>query len=105
MDEKKGKAGQVKQKDNGDARVGGGKRQIRIRCRWNEGVVGMICSITSCQDTDALMEKGKQKNLSGIDKSQIGMARQLGQCISKVCSDHYLSKVVQGRNSGDPATG
>jgi len=57
---------------------------------------------------------GKRKNLSEFDKGQIVMARRLGQSISKtaalvgvfpVCSGQFLSKVVQGRNSGEPATG
>ncbi|ROL51094.1 Transposable element Tc1 transposase [Anabarilius grahami] len=55
---------------------------------------------------------GKRKDLSEFDKGQIVMARRLGQSISKtiscgvflVCSGQYLSKVVQGRNSGEPAT-
>ncbi|ROL47975.1 hypothetical protein DPX16_3714 [Anabarilius grahami] len=74
---------------------------------------------------------GKRKDLSEFDKGQIVMARRLGQSVSKTaalvgCSRsavvsiyqkwskegtvvnrrrQYLSKVVQGRNSGEPATG
>ncbi|MBN3307874.1 CCD33 protein, partial [Amia calva] len=51
---------------------------------------------------------GKRKDLSDFDKGHIVMARQLGQSIScgvfLVCSGQYLSKVVQGRKSGEPVT-
>lgn len=46
-----------------------------------------------------------------FDKAQIVMARWLGQNISKtagvfpLCSGYYLSKVVQGGNTGEPVTG
>ncbi|ROL53961.1 hypothetical protein DPX16_2477 [Anabarilius grahami] len=54
---------------------------------------------------------GKAKDLSEFDKDQIVMARRLGQSISSsfgvfpVCNGQYLSKVLQGRNSGEPVTG
>ena len=56
---------------------------------------------------------GKHKDLSDFDKGRIVMARRLGQSIFKtaalvgflVCSAQYLSKVVQGRKSSEPATG
>ena len=50
---------------------------------------------------------GKRKDLSDFDKGSIVMARRLGQSISKtaICSGQHLSKVVQGRKSGEPAIG
>ena len=57
---------------------------------------------------------GKRKDVSDFDKGQIVMARRLGQSISKTaalvgCSRSAvvrdLPKVVQGRKTGEPATG
>lgn len=44
---------------------------------------------------------GKYQDLSEFDRSQIVMATGSDH----FCTDQYLSKVVQGRNSDEPTTG
>ncbi len=53
---------------------------------------------------------GKRKDLSEFDKGQIVISRRLVRASPKLqllwgVPGLYISKVVQGRNSGEPATG
>lgn len=52
-------------------------------------------------------KKGKRRDFSEFDEGQTVMGWRLGQSsffeVCPVCSGHYLSQVVQRKNSGEPA--
>ncbi|KAK3512464.1 hypothetical protein QTP70_012995 [Hemibagrus guttatus] len=68
---------------------------------------GHFKSVKNVVDVLESGKMGKRKDLSEFDNGQIVMARPLDQSISKTAALVACSRsaVVQGKNSGEPATG